>query len=79
MTRKNLDLGQEGERKAADFLRSKGYRILQRNFRCAAGEIDIIAEDRKTVVFVEVKTRSGEGVGHPSLAVTPAKQKKIAQ
>jgi len=50
-------LGQRGENVAAKFLRNLGYKILLRNFRCTVGEIDIIARDGKTIVFVEVKTR----------------------
>jgi putative endonuclease len=51
-------LGERGENLAAKHLRNKGYKILARNFRCAVGEIDIIARDGKTLVFVEVKTRA---------------------
>ncbi|HMB95057.1 MAG TPA: YraN family protein [Tepidisphaeraceae bacterium] len=50
-------LGQRGENVAAKFLRNLGYKILLRNFRCDVGEIDIVARDGKTIVFVEVKTR----------------------
>jgi putative endonuclease len=50
-------LGQRGENVAAKFLRNLGYKILLRNFRCETGEIDIVARDGKTIVFVEVKTR----------------------
>jgi putative endonuclease len=51
-------LGQRGENVAARYLRNQGYRIIERNFRCEVGEVDIIARDGKTLVFVEVKTRS---------------------
>ena len=50
-------LGDRGENLAASFLRRKGYKIIVRNFRCEMGEIDIIARDGKTLVFIEVKTR----------------------
>lgn len=50
-------LGQRGENVAAKFLRTQGFKILVRNFRCATGEVDIVARDGKTIVFVEVKTR----------------------
>jgi len=53
-------LGPRGENVAAKFLRNEGYKILLRNFRCAVGEIDIIARDGKTIVFVEVKTRADD-------------------
>ena len=51
-------LGQEGEYLAAGFLRKKGYKLVERNYRCKTGEVDLIVLDRKVVVFVEVKTRS---------------------
>ncbi|MGD0462417.1 MAG: YraN family protein [Tepidisphaeraceae bacterium] len=53
-------LGQRGENVAAKHLRDQGYRIIERNFRCEVGEVDIIARDGKTLVFVEVKTRAYE-------------------
>ena len=52
-------LGQEGEEIAARFLRKKGYKLVERNYRCKTGEVDLIVLDRKVMVFVEVKTRSG--------------------
>ncbi|HEX3357293.1 MAG TPA: YraN family protein [Tepidisphaeraceae bacterium] len=51
-------LGERGENVAAKYLRNQGYKILERNFRTAVGEVDIIARDKKTLVFVEVKTRA---------------------
>lgn len=53
-------LGQRGENVAAKYLRNQGYKILLRNFHCDVGEIDIIARDGKTIVFVEVKTRTSD-------------------
>lgn len=70
--------GQAGEDHAADFLISKGYRILARNYRVREGEIDLVAQHKKTLVFVEVKARAYKAFGGPLLAVTPAKQRKIA-
>ncbi len=72
-----LILGDRGERIAARHLRSLGYRIIRRNYRCPMGEIDLIALDGDTVVFVEVKTRSGRGFGEPEEAVGPRKQRKL--
>ena len=60
-------------------LKKKGYCILKKNFRTAVGEIDIIAEHERTVVFIEVKTRSGDKYGHPFDAVTPCQAEKNAQ
>ncbi len=79
MTEKRLAFGKAGEKAAVDFIKKKGYRILKKNFRSAVGEIDIIAEHERAVVFIEVKTRSSDKYGHPFDAITPAKQKKIAQ
>lgn len=79
MTKDRLDFGKRGEKAAASFLKKKGYRILKKNFRTALGEIDLIAEHKGVLVFIEVKSRTGKAFGNPSMAVTPAKQNKIAQ
>ena len=72
------ELGQRGEECAAAFLERKGYRIAARNYRAKVGEIDIIAwQDRETLVFVEVKTRTGLSYGKPAEAVNYYKQRKI--
>ena len=65
------------EQLAAEFLEEKGYRILERNFRCRQGEIDIIAADREYLVFLEVKYRRNERMGSGAEAVDPAKQRRI--
>jgi len=70
-------LGAAGERAATTFLRRRRYRILQRNYRCPTGELDLIALDGTTVVFVEVKTRTQEGFGNPLEAVDRRKQRQI--
>ena len=70
-------LGPEGERVAADYLAKQGYRIIERNYRYHRNEIDIIARYRKTLCFIEVKTRVSSEKGHPAEAVTPQKQKEI--
>ena len=66
-----------GEALAALCLRLKGYRVEARNWRCAFGEIDIVAWDGDTLVFVEVKTRAGRSAGPPEEAVTAAKQRRL--
>lgn len=71
--------GHQGEEAAATYLLSKGYRLVARNYRRACGEIDLIALDKKTLVFVEVKKRASAAFGGPMGAVTPTKQRKIAQ
>ena len=72
-------LGRKGEQMAADALRERGYRIVEQNFRCRYGEIDLIAEERGDLVFVEVKTRRGTSFGRPEEAVTPTKRRKLAE
>ncbi len=57
----------------------KGYHILERNFRCRHGEIDLVAEDEHDLVFVEVKTRRGTAYGLPEDALTPSKRRKIVE
>ena len=71
------EIGRIGERMVADFLRSKGYIILRCNYRCPFGEIDVVAENRDTLAFVEVKTRAEGALVAPEDAVNPAKQIKI--
>lgn len=71
------DLGRWGERKAAVHLQVAGYVILEQNFRCRAGEIDIIAERNNTLCFIEVKTRTSMDFGLPCQAVGYGKQNRI--
>jgi putative endonuclease len=70
-------LGVWGESVAALHLEAKGYHIVARNWRCAQGEIDLIAQAGEELLFVEVKTRRGKEMGSPEEALTPAKQKKL--
>ena len=74
-----LLLGKEGERVAERYLHKKGYKLVERNYRCKAGELDLIVLDRGVVVFVEVKTRTGRGFGSPLEAVEFRKQRKMIQ
>lgn len=71
------DLGKSGEEIALHYLRNRKYKIIQKGFRLFRGEIDIIAYDRNTIVFVEVKTRKSKYFGLPEESVTPAKQRQI--
>ena len=75
--RAQLPLGPRGERAAEKYLRRNGYRIVERNFRAAGAEIDIVAMDGDTLVFVEVKTRRSCEAGAPEEAVDERKQKQI--
>ncbi|MGZ3597482.1 MAG: YraN family protein [Syntrophales bacterium] len=63
---------------AVAYLKGKGCRIIERNYKCPLGEIDIVAKDGDTIVFVEVKSRKSEEFGDPRLAVGLEKQKKIS-
>lgn len=74
-----VEKGHRGEDLAVDFLFAKGYRILTRNWRIKAGEIDIIAQDGDTLVFCEVKSRSSTRFGTGAEAVDARKQRKIMQ
>ena len=73
MSRYNKDLGDFGEQAAASFLEKRGFRIIERNYLVRGGEIDIVADDGGTLVFVEVKTRSSLKFGLPSEAVNHKK------
>lgn len=72
------ELGKLGEELAERFLKKLGYKILNKNFRTRYGEIDIIAKDKKRIIFVEVKTRSCDDYGTPQLAVNFYKQKHLS-
>ncbi len=76
MNRKDR-VGKRGEDIACRYLRGKGYKIIARNWRSLFGEIDIIARDGESLVFVEVKTRTGSGFGGPAAALTPRKRRRI--
>ncbi|WP_323958611.1 YraN family protein [Arthrobacter sp. JZ12] len=71
------ELGRRGEDLAARFLEDAGLRIIDRNWRCPIGEIDLVAVDGATLVVVEVKTRSSENFGHPLEAITPGKLERL--
>ena len=70
-------LGATGERHARLLLEGRGYRLVTRNWRCAAGELDLVMLDGEELVFVEVKTRRGERAGRAGEAVTPAKARRM--
>jgi putative endonuclease len=77
MTEERLSLGRWGEEEAVRFLRRLGMTIVERNLRTPVGEIDIVARQGKTLVFVEVKTRRSDAFGTPQEAVGPTKQRQI--
>ena len=74
---KSNELGVWGEEKAARFLQEKGYRIIERNYHSRYGEIDLILEDDRYLVFAEVKLRKNDRYGTPAAFVTPKKQEKL--
>jgi putative endonuclease len=72
-------LGRWGESVAAHHLQARGYRIVERNWRCQRGEIDLVAETEGMLVFVEVKTRRGRAMGTPEEGFTPKKSRKLVE
>jgi putative endonuclease len=78
MTHQRQNFGRLGESLAERHLRNNGYEIVCRNYRTRFGEIDIIARDRDTIVFVEVKARSSTAYGSAKAAITPHKRRKIS-
>ena len=78
MSRQRQQIGKVGEKAAVRHLKKKGFEILEQNFTSPVGEIDIIVKDKKTIVFVEVKTRRTLSYGSVRMAITPKKQRKIS-
>lgn len=74
---RNSSLGRFGEDQAAEWLERHGFRLVERNWRCARGEVDIIAWQSCTLVFIEVKTRAGSSTGHPFEAITASKMTRL--
>ena len=72
-------LGELGERLAGEHLEAKGYRVRERNFRTAAGEIDIVAEAGGVLAFVEVRARRGSAMGTAAESLSPAKQRRMVE
>jgi len=70
-------LGKLGEEMAAAYLQAKGYGLLVRNYRCRSGEIDIIAQDKNILVFIEVRCRSSDRFGYPQESILRGKQTKL--
>ena len=74
---KRRDTGILGEKLAGDFLKKQGYRIIETNYRCPEGEIDIVARHKDCLVFVEVRTRSSREFGSPEESITPVKKERL--
>ena len=74
---KRRDTGILGEKLAKDFLKKQGYRILETNYRCPEGEIDIVAKHKDSLVFIEVRTKKSREFGSPEESITPAKKERM--
>ena len=79
MSKEHIYLGKSGEETAAGLLKKNGYKIIVRNYKSKLGEIDIIAKDKDTYCFIEVKTRHSDRFGMPSEAVLKSKQRQISK
>jgi putative endonuclease len=79
LRKEKKELGKKGEELALRFLKKNGYQIIERNYVCKLGEIDIIAREKATLAFVEVKTRTSTLFGPPELSVTPFKQMQLSK
>lgn len=77
MTMQRRHTGLAGEKEALALLKKKGYLIEELNYRCPLGEIDIVAREDDTIVFVEVRTRTGTQAGRASESITPAKGRRL--
>ena len=76
---RRIRTGKQGEALAAAYLEKAGYQIIERNYRCLFGEMDLVARDGRTIVFIEVKSRKSDRFGVPQLSVGLQKQKKLSQ
>ncbi len=77
MTIKRLQVGQAGEQAARDHLKRSGFKLVQSNYRCPLGEIDIIARDKNVTVIVEVRTKTGSAYGAPEESITKEKARRL--
>jgi len=77
VSNERINLGKKGEKISIEFLKKQGYKIVETNYRCSVGEIDIVAKDKDVLCFVEVKTRKSEEYGLPEEAVDGRKQRKL--
>ena len=74
---KKKETGKRGEQLACRALEKKGYRILEKNYRCRLGEIDLVARHRDYIVFIEVRSKTGDAFGTPEESVTSAKKQRL--
>ena len=74
---KRRDTGILGEKLAGNFLKKRSYRIIETNYRCPQGEIDIVAKQKDTLAFIEVRTKTSLEFGSPEESITPAKKERM--
>jgi len=74
---KRRDTGILGEKLAKDFLKKRGYHILETNYRCPEGEIDIVAKHKDSLAFIEVRTKTSQEFGSPEESITPVKRERM--
>jgi putative endonuclease len=79
MTRERLDLGREGEELALKKIKLLGYKCITRNYRCALGEVDLIASHGDCLVFIEIKTRKGKSLGYAKEAIDGRKRRQLSK
>ena len=79
MTKERLELGKLGETLALKKIKRLGYKKIIRNYRCPLGEVDLIARDRDTLVFIEIKTRKGRSTDYAKEAVNERKKRQISK
>jgi len=79
VTRERLELGKEGEDLALRKVESLGYKCIARNYRCSLGELDLVARDGETLVFIEIKTRKGKSLDYAKEAVHARKQRQMSK
>jgi putative endonuclease len=79
VTRERLDLGKWGEDLALKKVKKLGYKCIARNYRCPVGEVDLIAKDGDTLVFIEIKTRRGRSLGYAKEAVNQRKRRQLSK
>ncbi len=79
MNKERISLGKIGEKLAVAHLKKMKYKILERNYKCPLGEVDLVARDQNTLVFIEVKTRKTKDFGGPAAAVDLHKQRQLSK
>jgi putative endonuclease len=79
VTKERLDLGRRGEALALKKIKSFGYQCIATNYRCSLGEVDLIAKDGDTIVFIEIKTRKGRSLGYAKEAIHEKKKRQLSK